>query len=72
MAVREYHVESNGKGGWQLRRGDAEEPFAFYKSKAAAESAARVVAHQNEALVVVHDEDGATRRTDYHGNPVTA
>ena len=69
MAVKEYHVDTDGKGHWHIRRGDQEKPFAFYPSIDAAESAARALAHLNEAVVVVHDK-GNIRRTDYRGLPV--
>ena len=70
MAVKEYHVETDGKGKWHLRREDQEKPFAFYDFKDAAESAARALAHQNEGMVVVHETAGAVRKTDYRGLPV--
>jgi hypothetical protein len=70
MAVREYHVEADGKGKWHIRREEQELPFAFYYYKDAAESAARALAHQNEGLVVVHETGGTVRKTDYRGLPV--
>jgi hypothetical protein len=70
MAVKEYHVETDGKGKWHIRRGDQDKPFAFYNSMEAAESACRALAHLQEAQVVVHEKGGAVRKTDYRGEPV--
>ncbi len=72
MVMREYHVEMEPKGTWHLRREDAERPFAFYGSKDAAESSARVLAHLNEGVVVVHEKGGVVRRTDYRGQVLAA
>ena len=68
--VKEYHVEPRPDGRWHLRRENAEKPFAFYPSRAAAESAARVLAQHNEGVVAIHETEGAPRRTDYRGRPL--
>lgn len=72
MAQREYHVEAvPATGQWSIRRHDRDVPDAFYDNRAAAESAARVLAHQNEAVVVVHTERGVLR-TDHRGRELAA
>ena len=70
MAVKEYHVETDGKGKWHIRRDEQDRPFAFYNLMDAAESAARVLAHQNEGQVVVHEANGVLRKTDHRGRPL--
>ena len=72
MAEREYHVDSTSDGRWHIRRENEEKPFAYYRNQAGAESAARVLAHQNEGLVVIHESGGHVRRTDHRGQPVGA
>lgn len=68
---REYHVEPSPDGHWWLRRENAAKGFAYYPNRDAAESAARVIARQNEGVVVLHDPDGTLRRTDYRGRPLS-
>ncbi len=72
MAVREYHVGLGANGTWHIQREEAERPFAYYGAKDAAESAARVLAHLNEGIVVVHEKGGLVRRTDYKGHALAA
>ncbi len=72
MAVREYHVGLGANGTWHIQREEAERPFAYYGAKDAAESAARVLAHLNEGIVVVHEKGGLVRRTDYKGQALAA
>jgi len=65
-----YHVEAQPDGWWTIRREDREKPDAYYRFEEAAVSAARVLAHQNGGMVVVH-EAGEVETTDYRGQPVT-
>jgi hypothetical protein len=74
-STREYHVEPSPDGHWWIRRENAggagkNGGFAFYPDRNAAESAARVLAHQNEGTVHVHEGDGTVRRTDHRGRPL--
>lgn len=67
MAIREYHVQAASDGRWHVRRGGASSPDAFYPTREAAISAARVLARFDNTGVLVHEGEGRTSLTDPQG-----
>jgi len=67
MAIREYHVQPASDGRWHVRRGGAESPDAFYPTREAAISAARVLATFDNTAVLVHEGEGRTSLTNPRG-----
>jgi len=67
MAIREYHVLPASDGRWHVRRGGALCSDAFYPTREAAISAARVLATFDNTGVLVHEGGGRTSLTDPRG-----
>ena len=70
MSKREEHhvVPNSERGGWDVKRNNAERSSGHYETKAEAIDAGRQMSKNANTELVIHNKDGKISNPDSHGN----
>lgn len=63
-----HHVVPNPKGGWDVRRGDAERAAGHFDTKREAIDRGREISQNAGTEFKIHNKDGQIGQSDSHGN----
>jgi len=68
MPRKDHHVVSNAKGGWDVKRDNAERASVHTATKQEAIDRGRVMSRNQKTEFVVHNKNGRISGSDSHGN----
>ena len=69
MPRNEHHVVPNpSRGGWDVKRNNAQRASIHTETKAEAEKAGREMSQRAGSELVIHGKDGRIQQKDSHGN----
>ena len=69
MPKNEHHVVPNSaRGGWDVKRNDAQRASIPTETKAEAVKAGREMSQRAGSELVIHGKDGRIQQKDSHGN----
>ena len=63
-----HHVVPNPKGGWDVKRNNAQRSSGHFDRKKDAENAGRKISQHQKTEFYIHGKDGKIQRKDSHGN----
>jgi hypothetical protein len=63
----QHHLVPNPKGGWDVKKSNAERASVHKDTKADAEAAGRDISRNQGTEFVIHGSDGKIQRSDSHG-----
>ena len=67
MARQTHHVVHNSKGGWDVKRGEAQRASGHYATKEAAVKAGRTISRNQGTEFLIHGNNGRIQSADSHG-----
>jgi len=68
MTRKEHYVVPNPKGGWDVRRENAQQASFHADIKKEAEEKVRQIRQRQKTELIIHNKDGQISRADSHGN----
>jgi len=68
MARKEYHVVSNPKGGWDVKKAHVSRAAIHASTKSEAVDRARTLCKKERAELVIHGKDGKIQESNSYGN----
>lgn len=68
MSRKEHHVVPNAKGGWDVKRENAERASVHTGTKQEAIDRGREISRNQGSEFIVHNKDGKISGSDSHGN----
>jgi uncharacterized protein YdaT len=68
MPRKEHHVVPNPKGGWDVKRENAERASIHTDTKQEAIDQGRKISQNQESEFIIHNQDGRISQSDSHGN----
>ncbi len=67
MARKTHHVVPNSEGGWDIKRGGANQASGHFSHKTNAIERAREISRNKKTELIIHNRDGKISGTDSHG-----
>ena len=69
MVKKSVHVvPNNEKGGWNVRKSNAERASVRTETKVEAVKVGRIISQRSGSELIIHGKDGKIQRADSHGN----
>lgn len=65
---KEHHVVPSSRGGWDVKRENANRASIHTDTKAEAERAGREISRNQGTEFIIHGRNGVIQRSDSHGN----